>query len=493
VVTIVVSPAAAGMVTNEAVVAGVEPWGDTVTETASSSVHAISPGVDLTKTADQLVVNVGDDVSYTFTVDNTGDSDLTDVKVTDDLPGCTLSMPSGDDGDGVLQPDETWIYTCSVTAGSDDLENTASVTATDEAGGTAGDDSATVLVDVIHPGIELTKTADSTLVNVGGTVAFTLTVGNTGDSDLTAVEVTDDLSGCTLSATSGDDGDGMLQPDETWIYTCSVTAGSEDLENTATVTANDETGGIVSDDSATVSVDVINSNVSLNKDVSPTVVRVGDTVNFTVTVENTGDSVLSNVVVEDGLTGCTLEGPEGDDSDAILELTETWIYTCSVTAGSEDLENTATLTATDEAENTVTGSTEAEPVDVIHPDIEITKTADPALLSSGSDVTFTITLTNVGDVTLTGIKVTDRLVENCDASFDSLNAGRSTSYTCQDLAVTGSYTNTATAEGVDVLSRGVSDSASAAVEVEESPEPEPSEYRIYLPIVANDRAAAPAE
>jgi uncharacterized repeat protein (TIGR01451 family) len=492
-VTVVVNPTAAGTLTNEAVVAAVEPWGDTVMETATNSVHAITPSVDLTKTADPAVVNVGDDISYTFTVDNTGDSDLSAVEVTDDLLDCTPNLSSGDDGDDILQPDETWTYTCSVTAGSEDVENTASVTATDEAGGTVSDDSGTVLVDVIHPGIELTKTADPAVVNVGDPVAFTLTVDNTGDSDLSDVEVTDDLPGCTLSAPSGDDGDDVLQPDETWTYTCSVTAGSGDLENTGSVTATDEAGGTVSDDSDPVFVDVINPYVGFRKDVSPTVAHVGDTVNFTITVENTGDSVLSNVVVEDDLPGCTLEGPEGDDGDEILGLTETWVYTCSVAAGDEDIVNTATLTATDEAENTVTDSTQAEPVDVIHPDIEITKTADPALLSSGSNVTFTITVTNAGDVTLTGIEVTDPLVENCDASFDSLDAGASTSYTCQDLAVTESYTNTATVEGTDVLSRVVSDTDSAAVEVGEAPEPEPAEHRIYLPIVTNDRAEVAAE
>jgi uncharacterized repeat protein (TIGR01451 family) len=370
------------MLTNEAGVVAVDPGSNTVMESATSPVHSISSSVDLKKTTNPAVVDLGSNkVSHTFTVENTGECDLGDVEVTHDLPGCTLSTPSGDDGDDVLQPDETWAYTCCVTAGSEDLENTTSVTATGEAGATVSDDSNTVFVDVVNPTSASTRTSAPPLCT-------------------TVTQSTSQSKSRTLATPSY----------PTWWLT--------------TICWN-----------------------------------------------------------------ARWQGPEGDDGDAFLGLTETWIYTCSVAADDEDIANTATLTATDEDENTVTDSTWAEPVDVIHPDIEIAKTADPVLLSSGSDVTFTITLTNAGDVTLTDIKVTDPLVEICNADFDSLDAGVSTSYTCQDLGVTESYSNTASVEGIDVLSHVVSDSA--AVEVGNTQEP--SEYRIYLSIVVNDRVAAPAE
>ncbi len=497
-VTINVIPTTNGSINNEAEVTALDPLNNTVRAVANVSVDVIAPDIEITKTADPTVVNVGDTVNYTITVENTGDSDLSDVNVTDPLPGCTLTGPSGDDGDNILQPDESWTYTCSITAGeentNEDIENTASVTAIDEAGGTVSAESETITVDVIAPDIEITKTADPTVVNVGDTVNYTIVVENTGDSDLFNVNVTDPLPGCTLTGPSGDDGDDILQPDESWTYTCSITAGeentNEDIENTASVTAIDEAGGTVSAESETVFVDVINPLVRFSKDVAPTTVRVGDTVYYTITVENTGNSSLSDVTVEDSLPGCTLTGPSGDDGDEILQVSETWVYTCHVTAGEENLVNTATFTATDTLGTNVTDATRAEAVEVLHPEIKIIKTLTTDPVSIGSSVTFAITVTNTGDVRLTRISVTDPRVKICEIELDALDAGESESYTCQDSTVEATYTNIATVEGLDPLDRSVSDSDEAEVEVEISPAPPDDEYKIYLPIAIKEQAAA---
>ena len=69
---------------------------------------------------------------------------------------------------------------------------------------------------------------------------FTITVENTGNVDLTGVVLTDTFAGGAV-LTSGDDGDLILETDETWTYTADYTvtqadlnAGS-DLVNVATV------------------------------------------------------------------------------------------------------------------------------------------------------------------------------------------------------------------------------------------------------------------
>lgn len=56
---------------------------------------------------------VGDSVLYTYNVSNPGGSDLFDLNLTDSHswgPGCEPVYISGDDGDGVLNPGETWHY-----------------------------------------------------------------------------------------------------------------------------------------------------------------------------------------------------------------------------------------------------------------------------------------------------------------------------------------------------------------------------------------------
>ena len=49
---------------------------------------------------------------------------------------------------------------------------------------------------------------------------------------------------------------------------------------------------------------------------------------------------------------------------------------------------------------------------------------------SGSNATFTITVTNDGDVALSNVMVTDPLAPDCDLTLASLPAGGSTSYVC---------------------------------------------------------------
>ena len=86
--------------------------------------------------------------------------------------------------------------------------------------------------------IEATKTADPPVVPVeGGDVTFTVSVEATGTGSLGTVVVTDPLAGCTLGAPTGDDGNGTLDPGETWDYRCTVQDVTPGTENTATVDA----------------------------------------------------------------------------------------------------------------------------------------------------------------------------------------------------------------------------------------------------------------
>ena len=68
-------------------------------------------------------------------------------------------------------------------------------------------------------------------------------------------------------------------------------------------------------------------------------------------------------------------------------------------------------------------------VDVVDPSIEIQKTPDLTAARSGDTVTFTITVTNTGDVAVTNVVVTDPLTSSCDATFASLGAGAIETYT----------------------------------------------------------------
>ena len=92
-------------------------------------------------------------------------------------------------------------------------------------------DSDTVDVDVVHPGLDVTKEADNTITKVGDTVHFTITVTNTGDVDLNLVSFMD-----TLMADISGNFSLVLAPlaTESYGYDYVTQAGDPDpLKNTA--------------------------------------------------------------------------------------------------------------------------------------------------------------------------------------------------------------------------------------------------------------------
>ncbi len=101
--------------------------------------------------------------------------------------------------------------------------------------------------DVLPSGIGLTKTPSASQATDGDQVTFTIEVTNTGKSKLTISKLTDSACSADMlkKPKSGDkNGNGILDPDEKWIYECTVELKGTGLyENRATVTATDEAGG----------------------------------------------------------------------------------------------------------------------------------------------------------------------------------------------------------------------------------------------------------
>ncbi|MHC4529931.1 MAG: DUF7507 domain-containing protein, partial [Planctomycetota bacterium] len=94
-------------------------------------------------------------------------------------------------------------------------------------------------VRVFHPDIKIEKDPNRSNICEGADtlVSWTYTVTNPGDVNLHEVVVTDDECD-PVNYVSGDDGDEILELDETWFYECNDIISGE-VTNTATVTAND--------------------------------------------------------------------------------------------------------------------------------------------------------------------------------------------------------------------------------------------------------------
>ena len=87
-----------------------------------------------------------------------------------------------------------------------------------------------------------------------------------------------------------------------------------------------------------------NAAMSLVTTSDQLLVSVGSTVTFTYTLKNTGSTDFTNVRISD--VGCSqIVGPTGNDVDPLLNIGETWTYSCA-TVLLTDQTNLATVTAT---------------------------------------------------------------------------------------------------------------------------------------------------
>ena len=391
-----------------------------ITDDDTVTVDLVHPSIDITKTADGPISKVGDTINYEICVTNTGDVALHNLTVTDTLMG-DLSASYADS----LAPGASECHTFSRTVqpgDPDPLPNTVTVHANPVGLSNDITDSDTATVDLVQPGIEITKTADTEISKVGDTVNYEICVTNTGNIALENVAVTDTLMG-DLSGSYAD----SLAPGASECHTFPyvVQPGDPDpLPNTATVHSNPV--GLSNDitDSATETVDLVHPSIDVTKTADTPISKVGDTVNYQICVTNTGDIALHNLTVADTLMGDL----SGSYADSLAPgASECHTFSRTVQPGDPDpLPNTATVHANPVGlPNDITDS-DTETVDLVHPSIDVTKTADGPISKVGDTINYQICVYNTGDVTLHNLTVADSLMGDLSGSYDdSLEPGAS--------------------------------------------------------------------
>jgi uncharacterized repeat protein (TIGR01451 family) len=178
----------------------------------------------------------------------------------------------------------------------------------------------------------------------------------------------------------------------------------------------------------------------------------GDQLTFTFEVTNPGTTPLKNIVVSDDKCA-PVSGPVqklGGNADALLDVGETWVYTCSMTtpahtAGDTNLVNVVTMSATD-ADGEPVGDTDQHTTRILHPAIAIDKTG-PATAQAGQPIDYALVVTNPGDVPFlaANVNVSDALCEappllvttNGDATPGQLDPGDTWGYMCRVRTLVG--------------------------------------------------------
>jgi hypothetical protein len=226
-----------------------------------------NPALNIVKSG-LATANVGETVVFTFTVTHASGSDgspISGLYVTDTIASPVNYFSGDTNSNDRLDAAETWLYTASYTIQPTDprsLVNTGTVTGQDGDGDPiAATDSHTTTLSGFAPALNIVKEGP-TRAKVGDTVVFTFTVANvvftptfieantTGDgSPLSNITVTDTIAS-PVNYVDGDDGDGLLEMGEAWVYTASYTIQDTDpdpLVNTGTVTGEDGDGDPVHD------------------------------------------------------------------------------------------------------------------------------------------------------------------------------------------------------------------------------------------------------
>lgn len=333
----------------------------------------------------------------------------------------------------------------------------------------------------LSPSIDLVKLTNGTdnnvptgpIVPVGSTVTWSYIVTNTGNVPLVNATVVDDNG--TPGITADDFTVGTIPSlaiGASTTLTATGPAQAGQYENYATVTATDSVYHSTVTDTDLDHYFAPQPGINLLKltngtdNDSPTgpFVPVGSAVTWTYNVTNTGNVPLTITSLTDD-QGVVPVYQSGDtDSNGLLDLTETWVYTASGFAQAGQYANVGTVNGKDSFGDTVNSSNPDHYFGAA-PAIQLIKLTNGTdndnptgpLVPVGSTVTWTYNVTNTGNVTLKDVIVTDDHGTPGDTSDDftvgtiaSLAPGASDSLTATGIALAGQYGNVGTVIGTPV-------------------------------------------
>lgn len=532
-------------ITNQATATGTDQLGNEVSDSDDDTVILTDArlalaivkqvnGVDASETP--LVVAPGTTLNYTVTVYNNTDvpvedlyvvdfMDIAGVKLTEDWAisgGWTIDVPAN--GSYTFTAENTTVdhsaFSISMpnTEAGTVINNTAVLYESEEA---YTDGQAPVAQDnaKVEAGgkyeIEVTKVADVSSVSPGESVGYVMYVTNKSNAPLTNITVTDSLSGtwaqlpaktegnADVTVTAGENNVltiSALEPGDCvrllFDYTVSTTFIADTLTNTVTAEATAPDNTEVSDQAEAI-ISVFHNQLQIVKTSSRETAAGGDTVSFIVTVTNTGDSALANVVVTDDLAVTVLSeaapasdgtltlsdvpsakeldkygiDPEEYEPDTVIGFFETLgagesriltvEYDIPDDARTGDvIVNNAAAAADGGHEDSDEASVEITAEKVYDYKLAVAKQANVREADPGDTVTYTITVTNTGADDLTDVAITDSLpvvyqnntvpAGQTIATFPTLAAGESksitVSYTISSSTTAETLKNTATAD-----------------------------------------------
>jgi len=296
-----------------------------------------------------------------------------------------------------------------------------------------GDDITCTITNtaIQEPAIELAKTVDATKLMAGRTLTYTFTATNTGNNTLSHVVIGEDSftgSGPVSALSCTPSQPATLAPAARLVCTATYTVTPADVaagevDNVASATGADPAGTVVTDqDDATVPATSV-AGLEIHKRVASIAdvnrngsTDLGDEINFSFEVTNTGNLALTKVGVSDPLVGAVICDRTTLAARAVMRCEPHAPYAISqadVDAGV--VHNAATASGTPPSGTIVTsspGETETRVARraAMTPDKRISEVADVngnGDTDTGDEIAYEFEVTNTGTTNLTGVAVDD--------------------------------------------------------------------------------------
>ena len=374
----------------------------------TSKINVTVPEITPDKTVDNENPNFGDNVTYTIVVSNDGIADAKNVVVEDVLAEGLKFIEANYNGvyDEATRT-VTWIVDINA---KNHVDLTVKVNVEDYGvlnnNVTIGNKTSSVNITV--PEINPNKTASIDNPNFGDEITYTVNVTNAGKVNANNV-VVHDVLGEGLELISADGG---VYDDKTRTITWTVNLNSGETKSFKVVAKVIGYGNVTNSlvvGNKTSAVDVNVPEIIPSKDANNKAPNFGDSIDYTITVNNIGKADAKNVVVVDHLAK-GLKYISSSDNGVYDAATHTVTWVIDIAADSSfDLTVTAAANEYGVLTNIVSVGDKSASVDVNVPEIIPDKTADIENPNFGDNVTYTVTVTNGGNADAKAVVVHDVL------------------------------------------------------------------------------------
>lgn len=445
-----------------------------VSNTVSTTIN--SAILSTKKTADKSIVSVGDTITYTTTITNTGNTAATNITFTSAIPASTTFIPNSVTINGVQQsgaqpalgvnipniaPGETVTVTFQVNVtvspsnsimGNDTILYSYAVDP-NSAPATTSTSTNIATNPVLDAMITMVKSVDQTLVTLGDTITYTTILTNNGNTNATNITFTDlipdgttfitdsvTINGITQIGLNPNTGItiGSIAPNSSISIAFQVTATSTPVQNPI---ANSATASytFIADPNAPIVSRNVTSNTTFttintatilsSKQVDKAFSHIGDTLTYTVTLTNNGNSSAQNVIFTDAMSsgtkfitnsfsinGIPQSGADPTNGVNIGPITAGATVTVSFQVNVTSLptqnpivnfsSTSYQLVSPPDAETSISNPVSTQIKEAI---LSMTKNESVSFADIGQTAFYTTSITNIGNTDATNIVFTDAL------------------------------------------------------------------------------------